>query len=180
MINSFINTLSKIENNDNMKNISIVLPIGITIPPTKIEKVKMLNQARWVTLKLPITDKMNLINKNIKKSFSPEILFSLGKLDDLESNIFTINHLNKNFINKTLKYDFVFTNIPGPATKLIYNNMICEDILFYSNSGWGVPFILIFSYNGKFRTVLSCNSKYKESSLLFLKNFDKNTQKFII
>lgn len=179
MINAFINTLSNIGNN-NLKKVSIVLPVGITVPPTKIKDVQMLNQARWVSLKLPVTDNMKIINKNIKKSFSPEMLFSLGKLDDLQSNIFNIDTLNSSFIYKTLKYDFVFTNIPGPTNKLIYNNMLCEEMLFYSNAGWGLPFILIFSYNGQFRTVISFNKEYKENVSNFLKKFNEQTKNFII
>ena len=179
MINSFIKTLLEIEKDNKFKNINIVLPVGITVPPSKLENLKMLNQARWVTLKLPMTDKMKLINKTIKKNLSPEILFSLGKLDDLEGKIFNAKTLNQRFIKKALNYDFVFTNIPGPTTKLIYNNMICEDIFFFSNAGWGVPFIFIFSYNGKFRTAISCDSKFKDNSSIFLKYFDNNTHKFI-
>lgn len=179
MINSFINTLTKFENNNNIKNINIVLPVGITVPPIKIEKIEMLNQARWVSLNLPMTDNMKIINNNIKKNLSAEMIFSLGKLDNLKGSIYPINILNANFINKTLKYDFVFTNIPGPTSKLIYNNMICEDMLFYSSAGWGLPFIMIFSYNGKFNTLISYDKQYKDIISNLLKNYDEETKKFI-
>ena len=109
----------------------------------------------------------------------PEKLFALGLLSDFQGIMFPINILRKYFESNSKKYDFVFSNIPGPAKKLIYNDMICDDIKLYSTAGWGLPFVLILGYNGNFRSSICSNENCDLNVRKLLDNFDMKIKEYI-
>lgn len=172
------------DNNEykNKKNIIINLPIGYTVAPKKLSEISLYNQARWVLNDIPLInekDDVKKISKIIRKFLKPEKLFALGLLSDFQGIFFPINILRKYFESNSKKYDFVFSNIPGPAKKLIYNDMICDDIKLYSTAGWGLPFVLILGYNGNFRSSICSNENCDLNVRKLLDNFDMKIKEYI-
>ena len=167
----------------NKKNLIINLPIGCTIAPKKLSEVSLYNQAIWILNDIPLVNEKNDVKKISKinrKYFKSEKLFSLNLLSNFQGLFFPINILRNYFESSTKKYDFVFSNIPGPNKKLIYNNMICDNILLYSTAGWGLPFVLILGYNGNFKSSICVNENCDLNPEKLIMNFDKKTEEYII
>ena len=158
------------------KNKFIVdLPVGNTVIPKDINSVSITNHASGILLNLPLIDNINQISqitKCIRKSVKPEILFSSSIGADLLSALTSMSILEKYSYKFASTFDFLFTNVPGPSMKIIYGENICEDMMIFPSCGYGMPFVTVFSFNGKFKFVISYNENSEIDCVELLKKFE--------
>ena len=87
---------------------------------------KVNNEASGIIVDLPLVDSVediDIIKKSIRKNFRPEKIFSVGMTADILGNIFSwhiISYFAKLF---TKRFDYMFTNVPGPAETLYYHGI---------------------------------------------------------
>ena len=187
MLASFSIAMNKIyKKNDeykNFKNIVIDLPVGRKKPPNKFEHLKITNEASGMFFDIPLINDINEIHeikKKIRNNFKPEALFSLSLLADIIGNIFDWHFLSKSNKNFNKRFDFMFTNVPGPAHQLIYYGIKVDDLYTFPTAGGGLPYICILSYNGYFHFIVNSNKNADYDIQILLDEYEKALDKFII
>jgi NRPS condensation-like uncharacterized protein len=177
------NVLKKYDEYKNYKNLIIDLPVGRKKPEDKIENTKVNNEASGVIVDLPLVDSVediNIIKKSVRKSFRPEKIFSVAMTADILGNIFSwhiISYLAKLF---TKRFDYMFTNVPGPAEKLYYNGIEVSGMYSFPSSGGGLPYVIVLSYNNQFNIALNSNKNADCDINELLCEYEKALNKFII
>ena len=180
---SINNIYKKIDEYKNVKNIYIDLPVGRKKLSNKFEELNITNEASGIFFEIPLINNINEINKIkkiIRSSFKPEVIFSLGLLSDLLGNIFSwhfISKFNKNF-NK--RFDFMFTNVPGPAHKLTYYGMDLDELYTFNGAEGGLPTICILSYDGYFHFCVDANENSDYDIQILVNEFEKAVEQFIV
>jgi len=179
------NTLKKYDEYKNYKNLIIDLPVGKKKPENTIEKMdkNIINEASGIIVNLPLVDSIediNIIKKSIRKNFRPEKIFSVGIMADILGNIFSwhiISYFAKLF---TKRFDYMFTNVPGPAEKLFYHGIEVSDMYSFPSAGGGLPYVVILSYNDQFKIALNSNKNADCNIKELLEEYEKILEKFII
>ena len=177
------NVLKKYDEYKNYKNLIIDLPVGRKKPEDKIENTKVNNEASGVIVDLPLVDSVediNIIKKSVRKSFRPEKIFSVAMTADILGNIFSwhiISYFAKLF---TKRFDYMFTNVPGPAEKLYYNGIEVSGMYSFPSSGGGLPYVIVLSYNNQFNIALNSNKNADCDINELLCEYEKALNKFII
>ena len=180
---SINNIYKKTEEYKNIKNIYIDLPVGRKKLPNKFEELNITNEASGLFFEIPLINNINdviKIKKKIRSNFRPEVTFSLGLLADFFGNIFSwhfISKFNKDF-NK--RFDFMFTNVPGPAHKLIYYGMDLNELYTFNCAEGGLPTICILSYDGYFHFCVDANENCDFDIQILVNEFEKSVEQFII
>ena len=177
------NVLKKYNEYKNYKNLIIDLPVGRKKPEDKIEKININNEASGIIVDMPLVDSVediNIIKKSIRKNFRPEKIFSVGMTADILGNIFSwhiISYLAKLF---TKRFDYMFTNVPGPAEKLYYHGIEVSGMYSFPSAGGGLPYVVILSYNNQFNIALNANKNADCDINELLNEYEKALDKFII
>ena len=179
------NTLKKYDEYKNYKNLIIDLPVGKKKPENTIEKMdkNIINEASGIIVNLTLVDSIediNIIKKSIRKNFRPEKIFSVGIMADILGNIFSwhiISYFAKLF---TKRFDYMFTNVPGPAEKLFYHGIEVSDMYSFPSAGGGLPYVIILSYNDQFKIALNSNKNADCNIKELLEEYEKILEKFII
>ena len=175
--------LKKHEEYKNYKNLIIDLPVGRKKPENKIELININNEASGIIVDLPLVDsieKIDIIKKSIRKNFKPEKIFAVGMTADILGNIFSwhiISYLSKLF---TKRFDYMFTNVPGPAEQLYYHGIEVSDMYSFPTAGGGLPYVIILSYNNQFKIALNSNKNADCDIKELLFEYEKALQQFII
>ena len=175
--------LKKHEEYKNYKNLIIDLPVGRKKPENKIELININNEASGIIVDLPLVEsieKIDIIKKSIRKNFKPEKIFAVGMTADILGNIFSwhiISYLSKLF---TKRFDYMFTNVPGPAEQLYYHGIEVSDMYSFPTAGGGLPYVIILSYNNQFKIALNSNKNADCDIKELLFEYEKALQQFII
>ena len=175
--------LKKYDEFKNYKNLIIDLPVGRKKPEDKIELAKINNEASGIIIDLPLVDNIediHLIKKSMRKNYKPEKIFSISFIADILGNIFSwhiISYFAKLF---TKRFDYMFTNVPGPAEKLYYYGIEVSDMYSFPSAGGGLPYVIILSYNGQFKIALNSNKNADCDIKELLYEYEKSLQQFII
>ena len=99
---------------------------------------------------------------------------------DILGNIFSwhiISYFAKLF---TKRFDYMFTNVPGPAEKLFYHGIEVSDMYSFPSAGGGLPYVVILSYNDQFKIALNSNKNADCNIKELLEEYEKILEKFII
>ena len=99
---------------------------------------------------------------------------------DILGNIFSwhiITYLAKLF---TKRFDFMFTNVPGPAKQLKYYGIEVSNMYFFLSSGRGLPYVIILSYNNQFKIALNSNKNADCDIKELISEYEKVIEQFII
>jgi NRPS condensation-like uncharacterized protein len=179
------NTLKKYDEYKNYKNLIIDLPVGRKKPENTIEKMNknINNEASGIIVNMPLVDSVddiNIIKKSIRKNMRPEKIFAVGMTADILGNIFSwhiISYFAKLF---TKRFDYMFTNVPGPAEKLYYYGIEVSDMYVFPSAGGGLPYVAILSYNDQFKIALNSNKNADCDIKELLYEYEKALEKFII
>ena len=177
------NVLKKYDEYKNYKNLIIDLPVGRKKPENKIEKLNINNEASGIIVDLPLVESakdIEQIKKSMKKNFKPEKIFAVGIAADILGNIFSwhiISYFAKLF---TKRFDYMFTNVPGPAEKLYYYGMEVSDMYSFPLAGGGLPYVIILSYNDQFKIALNSNKNADCDIKELLYEYEKALEQFII
>ena len=177
------NVLQKYDEYKNYKNLIIDLPVGRKKPEDKIELIKINNEASGIIVDIPLVESVkdiNIIKKSIRKNFRPEKIFSVGVTADVLGNIFSwhiISYFAKLF---TKRFDYMFTNVPGPAEKLYYYGIEVSDMYSFPSAGGGLPYVIVLSYNNQFKIALNSNKNADCDIKELLYEYEKTLEQFII
>ena len=177
------NVLKKYDEYKNYKNLIIDLPVGRKKPADNIENAKVNNEASGIIVDLPLVDSVediDIIKKSIRKNFRPEKIFSVGMTADILGNIFSwhiISYFAKLF---TKRFDYMFTNVPGPAETLYYHGIEVSGMCSFPSSGGGLPYVIVLSYNNQFNIALNSNKNADCDINELLCEYEKALNKFII
>ena len=177
------NVLKKYDEYKNYKNLIIDLPVGRKKPADNIENAKVNNEASGIIVDLPLVDSVediDIIKKSIRKNFRPEKIFSVGMTADILGNIFSwhiISYFAKLF---TKRFDYMFTNVPGPAETLYYHGIEVSRMCSFPSSGGGLPYVIVLSYNNQFKIALNSNKNADCDIKELLKEYENALEKFII
>ena len=175
--------LNKYDEYKDYKNLIIDLPVGRKKPEDKIEKININNEASGIIVDLPLVESIediDKIKKSVRKSFRPEKIFSVGMMADILGNIFSwhiISYFAKLF---TKRFDYTFTNVPGPAEKLYYYGIEVSDMYSFPSAGGGLPYVIVLSYNNQFKIALNANKNADCDIKELLYEYEKTLEKFII
>jgi NRPS condensation-like uncharacterized protein len=175
--------LNKYDEYKDYKNLIIDLPVGRKKPEDKIEKININNEASGIIVDLPLVESIediDKIKKSVRKSFRPEKIFSVGMMADILGNIFSwhiISYFAKLF---TKRFDYMFTNVPGPAEKLYYYGIEVSDMYSFPSAGGGLPYVIVLSYNNQFKIALNANKNADCDIKELLYEYEKTLEKFII
>ena len=123
---------------------------------------------------------IDIIKKSIRKNFRPEKIFSVGMTADILGNIFSwhiISYFAKLF---TKRFDYMFTNVPGPAETLYYHGIEVSGMCSFPSSGGGLPYVIVLSYNNQFNIALNSNKNADCDINELLYEYEKALNKFII
>ena len=174
--------LNKYDEYKDYKNLIIDLPVGRKKPEDKIEKININNEASGIIVDLPLVESIediDKIKKSVRKSFRPEKIFSVGMMADILGNIFSwhiISYFAKLF---TKRFDYMFTNVPGPAEKLYYYGIEVSDMYSFPSAGGGLPYVIVLSYNNQFKIALNANKNADCDIKELLYEYEKTLEKFI-
>ena len=177
------NVLKKYDEYKDYKNLIIDLPVGRKKPEDKIELININNEASGIIVDLPLVDSVediDIIKKSIRKNFRPEKIFAVGMTADILGNIFSwhiISYFAKLF---TKRFDYMFTNVPGPAEKLYYYGIEVSDMYSFPTAGGGLPYVIILSYNNQFKIALNANKNADCDIKELLSEYEKTLEKFIV
>ena len=177
------NVLKKYDEYKDYKNLIIDLPVGRKKPEDKIELININNEASGIIVDLPLVESVediDIIKKSIRKNFRPEKIFAVGMTADILGNIFSwhiISYFAKLF---TKRFDYMFTNVPGPAEKLYYYGIEVSDMYSFPTAGGGLPYVIILSYNNQFKIALNANKNADCDIKELLSEYEKTLEKFII
>ena len=177
------NIYKKTDEYKNIKNIYIDLPVGRKMLPTKFDQLKITNEASGLFFEIPLINNISdvtKIKKTIRSNFRPEIMFSLGLLADLLGNIFSWHFISKYSKDFNKRFDFMFTNVPGPAHKLTYYGMDLDELYTFNGAEGGLPTICILSYDGYFQFCVDANKNTDFDIQMLVDEFEKQVEKFII
>ena len=175
--------LKKHEEFKNYKNLIIDLPVGRKKPESQIELININNEASGIIVDLPLVESVediDKIKKSIRKNYRPEKLFAVGMTADILGNIFSwhiITYLAKLF---TKRFDFMFTNVPGPAKQLKYYGIEVSNMYSFPSSGGGLPYVIILSYNNQFKIALNSNKNADCDIKELISEYEKVIEQFII
>ena len=175
--------LNKYDEYKDYKNLIIDLPVGRKKPEDKIEKININNEASGIIVDLPLVESIediDKIKKSVRKSFRPQKIFSVGMMADILGNIFSwhiISYFAKLF---TKRFDYMFTNVPGPAEKLYYYGIEVSDMYSFPSAGGGLPYVIVLSYNNQFKIALNANKNADCDIKELLYEYEKTLEKFII
>jgi NRPS condensation-like uncharacterized protein len=177
------NVLKKYDEYKDYKNLIIDLPVGRKKPENKIEKININNEASGIIVDMPLVDSVSdidKIKKSIRKNFRPEKIFAVGMTADILGNIFSwhiISYFAKLF---TKRFDYMFTNVPGPAEKLYYHGIEVSGMYSFPSAGNGLPYVVILSYNNQFNIALNANKNADCDIKELLHEFENTLELFII
>ena len=177
------NVLKKYDEYKNYKNLIIDLPVGRKKPEDKIELININNEASGIIVDIPLVESIkdiNKIKKSIRKNFKPENIFAVGITADILGNIFSwhiISYFAKLF---TKRFDYMFTNVPGPAEKLYYYGIEVSDMYSFPSAGGGLPYVIVLSYNNQFKIALNSNKNADCDIKELLCEYEKTLEEFII
>ena len=177
------NVLKKYDEYKDYKNLIIDLPVGRKKPENKVELMNINNEASGIIVDLPLVDSINdidIIKKSVRKNFRPEKIFAVGMTADILGNIFSwhiISYFAKLF---TKRFDYMFTNVPGPAEKLYYYGIEVSDMYSFPTAGGGLPYVIILSYNNEFKIALNSNKNADCDIKELLSEYEKTLEQFII
>ena len=177
------NVLKKYDEYKDYKNLIIDLPVGRKKPENKIEKININNEASGIIVDIPLVDSVDdidIIKKSIRRNLRPEKIFSVAMTADILGNIFSwhfISSLSKLF---TKRFDYMFTNVPGPAEKLYYYGVEVSRMYSFPSAGGGLPYVVILSYNNEFNIALNSNKNADCDIKELLYEYEKTLEKFII
>ena len=177
------NTLKKYDDYKNYKNLIIDLPVGRKKPENKIEKMKINNEASGIIVDMPLVDSVDdidIIKKSVRRNFRPEKIFAVGLCADVLGNIFSWHIISSWAKLFTKRFDYMFTNVPGPAEKLYYNGIEVSDMYVFPCAGGGLPYVAVLSYDNKFKIALNSNKNADCDIKELLKEYEKALEKFII
>ena len=99
---------------------------------------------------------------------------------DILGNIFSwhiISYFAKLF---TKRFDYMFTNVPGPAETLYYHGIEVSGMCSFPSSGGGLPYVIVLSYNNQFNIALNSNKNADCDINELLCEYEKALNKFII
>lgn len=177
------NLFDKSEEYKNKKRLIIDLPVGRKKIPHDISEVDVVNQASGVLADIPLIkskEETKKVAKSIRKFFKPEIQFSLGIGASILGECFhwkLLGYFSHQFVDR---FDFLFTNVPGPVKKITFQGMVCDEIFTFPFNGGGLPFITLLSYCGEFRFLVTANENCDWDIKDILVNYEKEIEKFII
>ena len=143
----------------NINSLNIVLPVGYTLIPKKIEEIQLKNLARGFLLNLPLIDNLDKLPELHKI-----IISNLGNTSITYLPIFFYKILSQLFILKILNFlanniiinvDMLISNVPGPEIPIKICNCILTDFYPVVSTGRMKAFIMITSFCKKFRYVIS-------------------------
>ena len=178
--------LKKHDEFKNYKNLIIDLPVGRKKPEDNFEKMNkniINNGASGIIVDIPLVeeiDEIHNIKKCIQKNFKPANLYAVELTAIMLGNILSwhiISYLAKFF---TKRFDYMFTNVPGPSEKLYYYGMEVSDMYSFPCSGGGLPYVIILSYNNEFKIALNSNKNADCDIKELLFEFENVLKKFII
>ena len=175
--------LKKHEEYKNYKNLIIDLPVGRKKPENKIELISINNEASGIIVDIPLVESVkdiNIIKKSIRKNYRPEKVFAVGMTADILGNLFSwhvISYFAKLF---TKRFDYMFTNVPGPAKQLKYYGIEVSNMYSFPTSGGGLPYVIILSYNNEFKVALNSNKNADCDIKELLSEYEKALEQFII
>lgn len=175
--------LNKHEEYKNYKNLIIDLPVGRKKPENKIELININNEASGIIVDLPLVesvDDIDIIKRSIRKNYRPEKIFAVGMTADILGNLFSwhvISYLAKLF---TKRFDYMFTNVPGPAKELKYYGIEVSNMYSFPSSGGGLPYVIILSYNNEFKIALNSNKNADCDIKELISEYEKALEQFII
>ena len=177
------NVLKKYDEYKDYKNLIIDLPVGRKKPENKIELININNEASGIIVDLPLIEKIediDVIKKSIRKNFRPEKIFAVEMTADILGNIFSWHILSYFAKLFTKRFDYMFTNVPGPAEKLYYHGIEVSDMYSFPTAGGGLPYVIILSYNNQFKITLNSNKNADCDINDLLYEYEKALQQFII
>ena len=177
------NVLKKYDEYKDYKNLIIDLPVGRKKPENKIELININNEASGIIVDLPLIEKIediDVIKKSIRKNFRPEKIFAVEMTADILGNIFSWHILSYFAKLFTKRFDYMFTNVPGPAEKLYYHGIEVSDMYSFPTAGGGLPYVIILSYNNQFKISLNSNKNADCDINDLLYEYEKALQQFII
>ncbi len=175
--------LKKYDEYKNYKNLIIDLPVGRKKPENKVELMKINNEASGIIVDIPLIESIEdigKIKKSIRKNYKPEKIFAVAMCADILGNIFSwhiISYFAKLF---TKRFDYMFTNVPGPAEKLYYHGIEVSDMYSFPSAGGGLPYVIILSYNNQFKIALNSNKNADCDIKELLDEYEKVLKQFII
>ena len=175
--------LKKYDEYKNYKNLIIDLPVGRKKPENKVELMKINNEASGIIVDIPLVESIEdigKIKKSIRKNYKPEKIFAVAMCADILGNIFSwhiISYFAKLF---TKRFDYMFTNVPGPAEKLYYHGIEVSDMYSFPSAGGGLPYVIILSYNNQFKIALNSNKNADCDIKELLDEYEKVLKQFII
>ena len=175
--------LKKYDEYKDYKHLIIDLPVGRKKPANKIELANINNEASGIIIDIPLVEKIEdieIIKKCMRKNYKPAKIFGVSFSADIIGNLFSwhiTSYLAKLF---TKRFDYMFTNVPGPAEKLYYYGIEVSDMYSFPSAGGGLPYVMILSYNDQFKIALNSNKNADCDIKELLYEYEKSLQQFII
>lgn len=164
-------------------HIALYTRIGRKDIVNNISQLPMYNEAAGVSCDIPLIaseSESKRVIRALRANIRTECMFAW----ELRNRIVQcVSHWKAfQYINRTYSgaFDFLLSNIPGPALTMTYNNSICEDCILFPGSAWDLPMVIVFSYNDKFNVMISVNESTSEHGGLLLTEFETALTQFIM
>ena len=145
-------SLSVKEYFSSIKYLTIEMPLGMTGKEKNISNVKLYNNASFGIATIPLISEKNEISKvqkSVRKSMTPEIVFSTKIFNALLGFLLPPKIFEKFYNQLSDKVKFIVVNLPGPNGKLIYDKMICEELMLFPSCGRDMACLCVTSYDNE-------------------------------
>jgi hypothetical protein len=143
----------------------------------------MYNEAAGVLCNIPLISNITeskRVTKALRANIRSEYMYAWelrNKLIQCISHWKVFQYINKTYSNV---FDFLLSNIPGPAITMTYNNSTCDDCILFPGSAWDLPMVIVFSYNDKFNVMICVNESNNAECDLLLNEFETALTQFIM
>lgn len=166
-----------------LNHIALYTRIGRKDIVNNISQLPMYNEAAGVLCDIPLISNVTEI-KRVTKALRANIRTEYMYAWELRNSLIQcISHWKVfQYINKTYSnvFDFLLSNIPGPAITMTYNNSTCDDCILFPGSAWDLPMVIVFSYNDKFNVMICVNESNNAQCDLLLNEFETALTQFIM
>ena len=180
---SMNNLLKSAPQYSSKNHLVIDLPVGRKAIPKRIEEVDVCNEASGVLCDIPFVQKpgdVHVVRRHMRRFFRPEAQLSVKLMADFFGNLLPWQLLIYGTKMFNQRFDFMFTNVPGPAEPLVYHGTEMIDMMTFPRAGGGLPFVTILSYTDHFKFVVSANENSDWDVKILLEELENVIKMFII
>lgn len=174
---------NKIDSENNIKDVFIMIPIGTKGVPKSEKELKVKNQVNGVFLNLPLIDDIKKDAKKISKASQTAIRnsgfsTSLVRIGEVLNEFLPLQHVHRLGMNMAVNFDATISNLPGPVVPIYFNGCKVTQMCPIISSHNVSSFMPVITYDKHFRILYTITEELNYHPKELLDIIDNVLNKF--